>query len=47
MQIIRGVRMKKGVTYSPVKQGGEARFGRGLEAGLAFGSGGTEEGIPN
>lgn len=47
MQFIRGVRMKKGVTYSSVKQGGEVRFGRGLEAGLGFGSGGTEEGIPN
>lgn len=30
-----------------VKLDGEGRFGKGLETGLTFGSGGTDEGIPN
>lgn len=47
MQIIRGIKTRKGVTYHHLGYIEKLRFGRDLEAELRFGSGGTEEGISN
>lgn len=47
MQIIRGIKTRKGVTCHHLGYVEKLRLGRDLEAELGFRSGGTEERISN